>query len=99
MLAVRGAQRIGVDVWLFERGAGEQLVDRPLLEFDRISVAAGGDIHQLLGQVRIAVVVDAAFGDDEAGLAVADEPSADRDRPRTYQAVQPPSTMRFAPVM
>ena len=47
----------------------------------------------------IAVVVDPAFGDDEAGLTVADEAPPDLDRARAHQAVQPPSRTRFAPVM
>ena len=72
VLAVGRAQRVRVDVRLFERRAREQLVDRPLLELDRVGLAVGGDAHQLFGQARIAVVVDAAFGDDEAGLPVAD---------------------------
>src|ERR1700682_906519 len=99
MLAIGGPQRIRIDVRLFEGRPREQLVDRPLLEFDGVSFAVSRDPDELFGQARLPIVVDAALGDDEAGLVVADQSSANLERTGCHQAVQPPSTMRFAPVM
>ena len=48
---------------------------------------------------EVAVVIDATFGDDEAGLPVANQSTTDSNRARVHHVVQPPSTMRFAPVM
>ena len=99
VLTVRCAERVGVNIRSVERGAGQQLVDRALLKLDRVSLAVGGDAHQVSGKQGITVVVDPTLGDDEAWLAIAHHAPTDGDGACAHQAVQPPSTMRFAPVM
>ena len=49
------------------------------LEFDRVGAGRRRRIHQLRGQRRVAVVVDAGLGNDEARLAFADLPAGDGD--------------------
>jgi hypothetical protein len=44
-------------------------------------------------------VIDTALGNDKARLFVPYQATTNAHRPRVHQAVQPPSTMRFAPVM
>ena len=56
-------------------------VDRALLELDRIAPGGDGDADQPLGQVDVAVVVDADLGDHVARLSISDGPIADGDRP------------------
>jgi hypothetical protein len=45
----------------------------PLLEFDGIASGGNGNPYESLGNIEIAVVVDAYFGNDEAGLAIPDQ--------------------------
>src|SRR5690242_15365252 len=99
MLAVRSAKRVLVHIGPFERFAREQLVDRPLLKLNRVSLTPRGDVHELGCKARITVMVDAAFRDYETRLAVTHETLTNANGARIHHAVQPPSTMRFAPVM
>src|SRR5262249_54383654 len=97
VLAVGSAERVAVDVRLLDRRASQKFVERALLELDGVGAAVGRDAHQVLGEFRIAVVVDAAFGQHETRLPLPDGalPNANC----RYHAVHPPSTTRLAPVM
>ena len=94
-LGFRGARILHLVVG-FGRMRSYDLFRSEGLELDNISAGFGGSIDQSQPHIQATVVVDAGFGNHQAGQSGSDRALSDLNR--FYHAVHPPSTASTWPV-
>lgn len=79
-------------------GFGDEGVRVEGLKFNGVGTGLAGLRNEIEGKIEFAVMVDSDFGDEVARVPLADRALGNGGE-FFHQVVQPPSTMRFCPVM